>query len=198
MKMLILSIILFFIDKNIVIGQKNDTNKFVETTSYTNLDLSTNDEFAHAFIGFGLGLKYFISSPEGKYFDNDPRYETDYCGMLNIGIPLSNRDIHFFISELKYYRTPIHSYGKQYNLYLITLLYRYKVKLGSPLSISPQIGFNFYSNIDKDYFFSNAIDLNVEYNIDRIIIFLKNGININLFSGARLPYFILSGINIKL
>jgi len=146
----------------------------------------------------GIGLKYFILKPEGKYFEDDPRYSSDYASFVNMGIKLSKTIEHFFITELKHYRSPIHSYGISYNIFVLTFYYKYKFELFDNFSAFSQFGFNIYSNKEQKYFFSNALDLGIEYQISNVNLLVKNGFNLNIFSGAYLPSFLFTGVIINI
>lgn len=155
---------------------------------------SNQDKITFLYLSLGIGMKYFPIRPEGVYYKNDPKYKIDYANMLNIGIKLSTAEKHFFITELKYFRSPIYSYGVHHDVFIITLLYKYRLEILKNIAAASQIGYNIYTNKEKNYFFSNALDIGIEYQIGNVNIFLKNNLNINIFTGAYLPSFLFAGI----
>lgn len=115
-----------------------------------------------------------------------------------MGIKLSKSHQHFFITELKHYRAPILSYGITDNIFVLTFYYKYNLELFDNFSAFSQFGFNTYSNRESKYFFSNALDLGIEYQISKINLFVRNGFNLNVFSGVYLPTFLFTGVVINI
>lgn len=161
-------------------------------------DKSKNNTETILSLSAGIGLKYFIFKPEGDYFKDDPRYKSDYASFANMGIKLSKTIEHYFITELKYYRAPIHSDGMSHSIFVLTFYYKYKFELFDNFSPFSQFGFNIYSNKEQKYFFSNALDLGIEYQISNVNLFVRNGFNFNVFSGAYLPSFLFTGVIINI
>lgn len=158
------------------------------------VDKSKNNTETILSFSAGIGMKYFIFKPEAKYYEADPMYNINYASFLNIGIKITKNNHHFLITELKQYKSPIHSYDVSYNIFVLTFYYKFKFEMFDNFSAFSQFGYNIYSNKEKKYFFSTAWGLGIEYQISSVNLFVKNSFNFNVFSGAYLPSFLFTGV----